>query len=691
MPQAIAVAIITAVAASGVAAVAITIAVNIAFAVGMAMLTNALFGPKRPKPSDGQQLTRQSIGSRKRHYGIVHTGGQLTFEKSVNGTLGLVVTLGTGEEAEILEHRIHDKKVTLSGGTVTQERYRGAIHIYTRPGTADQTAIGELTAKFPPWTVNHRQRGCAHAAIICDPVKQEHFAEVYNSQMPAYTQVRKAAKLYDPRKDSTAGGTGAHRLSDPSTWEWSDNGPLVIADYVAHHDGYGLGYDNINWANIAAEADIADQQVLTVTGEEIARWRLWASYSMADDERRQVLTDMMKAVDGFCWQGADYKFNMMVGRFEEPDITITDDHIKAMSASLGPKAQARVSALKILYTEAAIGYREQESATVSDPNSPDDPNTSPQAVEVYYAPHHNQAARIGKLNVARLGNRWHIEVTLNLFGLNLLGRRFCRFSSAQLGVEGSFALESGVKLNIGTDEITVSATLVEVRAEDWEFDAVNEEGTPPIEPEVDDDDGSYILVPEPTGITLTAVQLALGATNAVAIEASWADPGRADLAFRARYRPVSGGNWVMMAVDNDARTARSGPVDSGVAYEVEVQAVTTLYRSSNWAAAAAPITPVATFSVGAPVFISAVGGVGEATVRFRLPVEPFAFARLYHSSTDDEGTMTQVGGDRIGGLGEVVEVVDGGLTSGAQHYWARAYSSSGGSSPLVGPVTATIS
>ncbi|MFX8895289.1 hypothetical protein ABTM96_19345, partial [Acinetobacter baumannii] len=93
----------------------------------------------------------------------VHTGGVLTFEESSNGTLGLVVTLGTGEEAEILEHRINDKAVTLDGsGTVTQASYHGAVHIYTRPGSDSQTAISQMTAKFPQWTSAHRQRGCAH-------------------------------------------------------------------------------------------------------------------------------------------------------------------------------------------------------------------------------------------------------------------------------------------------------------------------------------------------------------------------------------------------------------------------------------------------------------------------------------------------------------------------------------------------
>ena len=174
-----------------------------AITIGATILVNSLFGPSRPKPSDGQQNIRVAVGSRKRHYGIVCTGGQISFIESRGGTLVIIVTLGTGEEAEILEHKINDQIVSVVGGTITDARFHGAVHIYTRLGTDDQTAIGEVTAICPEWTAAHRQRGCALAAIIGDPVKSKHFSEVYNGQIPQYTQTRKAAKLYDPRKDST--------------------------------------------------------------------------------------------------------------------------------------------------------------------------------------------------------------------------------------------------------------------------------------------------------------------------------------------------------------------------------------------------------------------------------------------------------------------------------------------------------
>jgi hypothetical protein len=66
-------------------------------------------------------------------------------------------------------------------------------------------------------------------------------------------------KLYDPRKDSTAGGSGAHRLATPSTWEWSDNPSLAYADWLAS-TVYGAG-EPVLWSSVPAAADANDAMI----------------------------------------------------------------------------------------------------------------------------------------------------------------------------------------------------------------------------------------------------------------------------------------------------------------------------------------------------------------------------------------------------------------------------------------------
>lgn len=703
MPQAltIATAIFVSLGASGtiaaIGAYLLAGALVVGFTAGLNAVLAAVFGPSRPKPSDGLIQTREAVGSRKRDIGIVHSSGQLTFEESRAGTLGLVLTLATGRNHDILEHRINDQVVTLDGsGTVTEASFKGAVHVHTRSGAADQTAIAELTAAFPEWTSDHRQLGCAHVALICDPVDAEDFSEVYNSRKPAYTQVRKGVGQYDPRLDDTAVigtdangdpvyGVGSCRIGDETTWPWSDNWALCIANYFAHADGFGGGYDRVNWANIAAEADIADQLVNTKSAETIGQWRLWARYSLAEEKRAEILAAMQTAADGFTWQDAEGKFNVLAGRWEEPDLVLTDDAILALSAAQGPEAEQRVGAMKVMYTEAAIGYREQESATIGSIEATDDGEV--QALTAYYAPHHNQAMRVGKPIFARLGNdRWQIELQCNLLGLDLIGRRFCKLDSALFGVTGWFMIE---RPKIDFESMTVSAKLVQVEPGDWDFDPLVDEGTLPASSA---SSPGAIVIPVPGGVAAGAVAIALGETNGVAIAVSWADPGRAGLTWEVQYRPTAGGDWIPMQVNQQARTARSGPVDSGTEYEVRIRAVSLRGRVSAWSVPVT-ITPVAVNTLLPPSDLAAATGAsaGEADLTWRNPFgASFDHVKIFESTADDFGSAGQIGGNFAGGLGAVMDETFTGLSAGTHYFWAVAYDAAANPTAAAGSVSATV-
>lgn len=689
MPQAIAAAIVAAVGATGIAVTVITVAVNLAVTLGLNFIAKAIFGSGVAKPSDGKQIIRESVASRRRHYGIVHVGGALSFYESRDGTLALVITTGTGRINQVTQHRINGKPVTVgAGGVLSDTKFRGAIRVLTRLGEDDQTAVSELSAIFPEWTADHRQRGCSLAALICAPVKDKYFAEVYEgNRQPEYTQVIEAALCYDPRKDSTAGGSGTHRLDDPDSWEWTDNAALIIGDYWAHPDGYGVGADGVNWANIAAEADICDQTVTTVDAQTIKRWRIWGSYSLATDERKTVLQEMLKACDGYCWQDADNKLNLQVGRWIEPTIHLTDDHIIALNGSMGAKATDRVNEVKVVYTDARFDYNEQESAPVIDLAAQEElGRPESQRFDIYYAPHHNQAVRLGKRLAAKLSDRWNLVVVTNLYGLNLIGRRFCRLTCTELEI---FAVAFEISaLKIDFEAGTVEVGVTEVRPEDWDFNAELEEGTPPDEPGVTTVAPS---VPAPENLVLTAVPISIGAVTGVGIRASWDDPARDGLSFDAEYRPT-GGDWANMAVNQDENTALSPIVDSNTEHEVRVKSVTISGRESAWTPVET-ITPSAPSDLAAPSQLAATaGGTGEAIIDWRNPLQTsFDRVKLFRNTTSDLGTATQIGPDQFGALGEVMSYTATGLSAGTHYFWARAYDAVPNPSPAAGPVSVTVS
>ncbi|MEK9751753.1 MAG: hypothetical protein VW338_00880 [Rhodospirillaceae bacterium] len=91
-------------------------------------------------------------------------------------------------------------------------------------GKPTQGVDTELVANANPadrWTANDKLSGMCYVSVWIkyDPTELE--------RIPDLLFEIKGLRLYDWRLDSTNGGSGAHRWSDTTTWEWSDN-PAVI-------------------------------------------------------------------------------------------------------------------------------------------------------------------------------------------------------------------------------------------------------------------------------------------------------------------------------------------------------------------------------------------------------------------------------------------------------------------------------
>lgn len=94
-------------------------------------------------------------------------------------------------------------------------------------GTMDQQAEPTLINNARPagrWTANHRGAGVAYAIVFSELRKN---GDGLTSPAKLLFEVV-GAPLYDWRKDSTMGGSGAHRWNDQSTWEYSDNPSVQI-------------------------------------------------------------------------------------------------------------------------------------------------------------------------------------------------------------------------------------------------------------------------------------------------------------------------------------------------------------------------------------------------------------------------------------------------------------------------------
>lgn len=148
--------------------------------------------------------------------------------------------------------------------------YSGYLYTDTQLGaTPEAAALTPNFGGFPGWDASSKLSG--QAAILWNLLfdkKGKRFASGV-PQIGAYGQWVKA---YDPRLDSTfPGGSGAHRIDDETTWEWTENPALHFGTYAygRHQNGVrtiGCGLTSIDWGVIAAWANVCEANAWTIFG-----------------------------------------------------------------------------------------------------------------------------------------------------------------------------------------------------------------------------------------------------------------------------------------------------------------------------------------------------------------------------------------------------------------------------------------
>lgn len=126
---------------------------------------------------------------------------------------------------------VNDGTPGAAGHAVPEYNIGGTDYLWIKfyDGT-QSTADSYLLDKFGsdpdfPLDSNFKGTGVAYA-IVTSLINRGLFASFPEPIFELY-----GAKLYDPRKDTTVGGSGSHRYDTPSTWEYTQN-PIVIAYHI---------------------------------------------------------------------------------------------------------------------------------------------------------------------------------------------------------------------------------------------------------------------------------------------------------------------------------------------------------------------------------------------------------------------------------------------------------------------------
>ena len=139
-------------------------------------------------------------------------------------------------------------------------------------------------------------------------------------------------KCYDPRKDSSVGGSGDHRADDQSTWEWTEN-PVLINLYWKRFGGDEvLPIEMFDLANLAYEANLCDEAISfeDKNGDTHTEKR-WTCNGVIDlSQGQRIVEDELLKSCGGRWVEAGGKYWILTAAYRGPaTVTLTEDDLKA--------------------------------------------------------------------------------------------------------------------------------------------------------------------------------------------------------------------------------------------------------------------------------------------------------------------------------------------------------------------------
>lgn len=310
--------------------------------VGLSMLGQAL--SKKPSMTGGSvtDVTFSADAYRTIPFGTVLTAGRRVYWRGYqkkNKRLAIVDQLADWECGGLKAVWVDGVRKSLdSVATVGTEHARyevedfdGRFIVKFFRGTMTQSADSELVADevdgvgatIGTWTSNHRGAGVCYVSWSLSFSKDDKI-----TQVPGLLWELDGAKLYDPRKDSTNGGTGPHRWNDPTTWEFSDNPAICSYNYrrgffrngIRIH-GMGIPVYDLLHEVYETSANICDETVIEGGGPE-KRYRV--SLISNDDAEHRIALDAFDAAMAGESVERTGQFGVLAGASYNTEMTLRD-------------------------------------------------------------------------------------------------------------------------------------------------------------------------------------------------------------------------------------------------------------------------------------------------------------------------------------------------------------------------------
>lgn len=237
--------------------------------------------------------------------------------------------------------------------TYNFSRTTSYARVWFHLGTDTQTVNTDLSAAVPSqWDSNHRLRGIAYAVV-----RLEYDQNVWQGGIPNIFFVVRGKRVYDPRLDTTVGGSGSHRANDPTTWAWSSNPALCARDFIVYSAGLIAPASKVPNSFVVTAANVCDEDVqITAEGATQKRYECHGVISMAED-RTDALGKIESSMAGKC----DYtqgQWRIRAGAFLTPTVTINENNLTHGDIEIVPTLtrQNLINACKAEFLNAARDY-----------------------------------------------------------------------------------------------------------------------------------------------------------------------------------------------------------------------------------------------------------------------------------------------------------------------------------------------
>lgn len=222
----------------------------------------------------------------------------------------------------------------LSGNNETAryfvDTFGSLIDIRFHDGRVGQLADTQLVATNAGWNAARRFSSIAYAVVTIRSDKEKFHG------LPDLKFVVNGMVLYDPRKDSTVGGSGSHRWNDQSTWEYSQNNAVqaynLLRGFFYNGErilGAGMSVPDIDFDAAIAAMNVCDE-IVEIPGTGGQTRRRYENNLVFDDTQSfaDVLDSICKSMGGYFAERSG-RISLFAGKAQVPVLTITDGMIVA--------------------------------------------------------------------------------------------------------------------------------------------------------------------------------------------------------------------------------------------------------------------------------------------------------------------------------------------------------------------------